>query len=834
MDRFLCSYCGMTYSRFGALERHLRLLHENSPKFFVECVIDKCKSCFKSVRCLRRHVERYHSDICRGWSYQASDDYQVGHIEEPLPVDSVELAESYESEHDISSELTPLAAEQCGSIEEMLNSYHMQLSQLLLRMSEVHVLPSIVQTDLASSITSLVSSVVSNYKQVICSHLMQNESIPTGDEWETVTDTERMFDILSTAVSSRCGLTNYLKRHNMIVEPREYTVGLQSAGTYHYVPILLVLSKLLSHTDVHQHIKEQLHASICRSTNILESFYDGQIYKSSGYFTENPAALQVQLYIDELELCNPIGAKRGRHKVTAIYYVIGNIHPRFRTQQRFIHLALLVRHKLIKESGDNYSQFLQPLIHDLKILQTEGVSVSVCGCSVNMKGKVISISADNLSAHAVGGFQQHFHSGRICRFCMVDYEDIASCYSESSCTVRTADRHAYHVDAVTQNSLNSKVYGVKKACAFSDLPAFDVSTSFPPDVMHDLLEGVMPSVTALLLKNFVAAGLFTFADVNVALDKLVVPHRQNMPNKLPESVPRSEISIGGTAIQKLELFLVLPQLIAAYIAEGNEVWYVYVLLREICDIILAPVVDADSISLLESLIESFMSAFVNIFGPEKVIPKMHYLVHYPRFMRLFGPLRNVWCMRFEAKHQYFKKVAASTKCFKNICKTLCKRHQLLQCWEMSSTEMLLSSDGATSKTKTLPFENLSSDIKEAITAVVQDDVALDENVISSKSVSIDHVLYKQNAVYVYTTVEEEGVPVMFLVKFVFCIRTAWILCGHLLIPEKFSEHYYAYQVRQDQEWVACRPGQFADHTMHDMFDTDGHTYVSLRYHCVLH
>ena len=592
MDRFLCSYCGVSYPRFGGLERHLRLFHENTPKFLIECVIDNCRSCFTSVRCLRRHVERYHRNMCRGWSCPSDD--PLGHTEQPAPENVImEVEGSHESEEE--EEVSAVAAEQCGSTQEMLNSYHTQLSQILLRLSEVHVLPVVVQTELASSITGLVSSVVSNYKQVICSHLMQNESIPTGHEWDVVTDTDGMFAALATTVSSRCWLTHYLKRHNMIIEPREYTVGLSSVGTYHYVPILLVISKLLSHTDIYEHIREQLQASVCRSADILESFYDGQLYKSSSYFTENPNALQVQLYIDELELCNPIGAKRGRHKVTAVYYVIGNIHPRFRTQQRFIHLALLVRHKVIKEVGDDYSPILQPLIHDLKLLQTEGISVDVCGHSVAIKGKLISISADNLSAHAVGGFQQHFHSGRICRFCMVDYEDIASCYCESSCAIRTAERHAYHVDAVMQNSLNSKIYGVRKACAFSDLPDFDISSSLVPDAFHDLIEGIFPLVTALLLRHFVAVGSFTFADVNVSLDKLVVPNRQNMPCKLPESATRSDFSICGTGSQKLELFLVLPQLVAGYIAEGNEAWSVYVLLREISEIILAPVTDTDCV-----------------------------------------------------------------------------------------------------------------------------------------------------------------------------------------------------------------------------------------------
>ena len=45
-----------------------------------------------------------------------------------------------------------------------------------------------------------------------------------------------------------------------------------------------------------------------------------------------------------------------------------------------------------------------------------------------------------------------------------------------------------------------------------------------------------------------------------------------------------------------------------------------------------------------------------------------------------GPISRYWCMRFEAKHNYFKSLAQRVKCYKNIAKTLSSRHQKLMCY----------------------------------------------------------------------------------------------------------------------------------------------------------
>ena len=59
------------------------------------------------------------------------------------------------------------------------------------------------------------------------------------------------------------------------------------------------------------------------------------------------------------------------------------------------------------------------------------------------------------------------------------------------------------------------------------------------------------------------------------------------------------------------------------------------------------------------------------------------------FFDRHGPLVRQWCMRFEAKHHYFKKLAHGMTNFKNLSKTLAVRHQRLQCYWLSEDDAYL-------------------------------------------------------------------------------------------------------------------------------------------------
>ena len=49
-----------------------------------------------------------------------------------------------------------------------------------------------------------------------------------------------------------------------------------------------------------------------------------------------------------------------------------------------------------------------------------------------------------------------------------------------------------------------------------------------------------------------------------------------------------------------------------------------------------------------------------------------------------GPLGRHWCMRYEAKHCYFKRLAKNAYNFKNIAWSLANRHQQLMCYYLNS------------------------------------------------------------------------------------------------------------------------------------------------------
>ena len=87
------------------------------------------------------------------------------------------------------------------------------------------------------------------------------------------------------------------------------------------------------------------------------------------------------------------------------------------------------------------------MIDDLNKLHHNGNSVNVKGTAMRLFGGLATISADNLSAHAVAGFRRVFNSGRICRQCIILYDKKAQLLRDADATIRTEFMHCYHVEA---------------------------------------------------------------------------------------------------------------------------------------------------------------------------------------------------------------------------------------------------------------------------------------------------------------------------------------------------------------------------------------------------
>lgn len=69
---------------------------------------------------------------------------------------------------------------------------------------------------------------------------------------------------------------------------------------------------------------------------------------------------------------------------------------------------------------------------------------------------------------------------------------------------------------VYQSSKLSCVDGVKSDCVLNKLTYFHAVTGFPPDVLHDLLEGLVPVEFSLRLAKLISDKYFTLEELNTA------------------------------------------------------------------------------------------------------------------------------------------------------------------------------------------------------------------------------------------------------------------------------------------------------------------------------
>lgn len=355
----------------------------------------------------------------------------------------------------------------------------------------------------------------------------------------------------------------------------------------------------------------------------------------------------------------------------------------YRSTLKSIFLLAVGKTSDIKAYG--LDTFLKPFVEDLKSLYLDGLCVRVCGQEKTFYGSLLAVLADNLAAHSIGGFKQSSSFAlRICRTCLITKDQAQTCFDERNCILRTPEDHDRHCELLTGplHDHFSTLYGVNRKSILDEVPNFSVALGLPHDIMHDLYEGVLPYELKMLLRYCVQEDFFSIQELNDRISKYDFSKKK--PTLLDPSIIRDpEKKIRQSASQMMSLCHELPMIIGDRIPEGDTHWHSFILLLKICSIAISTEVTHDTIAFLQDLIKEKLTLFTSIYPNVKLIPKMHYLVHYPSQMQSFGPLINAWTMRHEAKLSFIKQ-ASHRGNFKNITKTVAKKHQLwlsyhLQC-----------------------------------------------------------------------------------------------------------------------------------------------------------
>ena len=221
------------------------------------------------------------------------------------------------------------------------------------------------------------------------------------------------------------------------------------------------------------------------------------------------------MYVDvvEVQICNPIGSYN--HKLFFFYFSIANLPRHLRSKFEMMHLFSVFYDHHVKRYG--YNILLKPIVEDLKKLEA-GVKMCIKGNEEIIRGTLTALVADNLATHLVFGMKSSFGplEFRKCRFCQATEDEIQTLFSYIHFIRRTKSHHQEYCDALLHAAIAehvSLVYGVNFNSVLNELTYFHVTSGCPPDVMYDLLEGIVPRVMSQLLKHCVRK-YFSLSELN--------------------------------------------------------------------------------------------------------------------------------------------------------------------------------------------------------------------------------------------------------------------------------------------------------------------------------
>jgi hypothetical protein len=353
--------------------------------------------------------------------------------------------------------------------------------------------------------------------------------------------------------------------------------------------------------------------------------------------------------------------------------------------------------------------------------------------------------------------------------------------------------------------------------------------------MHDMLEGVCPLEVKLILNELIRKGCFTLETLNARITSYNygLPDKRNKPCNFSQHALRNpDGSAKQNAGQMWCLIRHLGLMIGDLVPEDDEHWDLILVLLSCMDIIFAPVLSKGNITFVQELIKDHHLLFLQLFPDRQLKPKHHFMTHYHSAMRILGPLINLWVMRFEALHNFSKRLSHIVCNFQNIAKTLAYRNSMLLCHNIMA-KRTLSEDGAIEigpgESVVLASLEFAELMAHAIHIPIYDDVYI------AKWCKVSGTEYSKHMMVVVKKTDD-GYPVFAKIRHVVVISNSTVhLVSELWHTVGFKQHFHAYIVQPEEpaSLVVSSVDQLIDfHPLHvnkSFKAGDPNYYVNLRH-----
>lgn len=140
----------------------------------------------------------------------------------------------------------------------------------------------------------------------------------------------------------------YYKESFKVVEPIEYILDAKGKKIQiQYVPVLKSLQQLFDRKDVVEKVFENYKAQqsnrVTGEQHTYKTSQDGSYFQENSFLSGDKLRILVSLYIDDIEICNPLGTSRRKYKLCGIYWTLNNLPPGSHLSLSSIYLEVLCK-----------------------------------------------------------------------------------------------------------------------------------------------------------------------------------------------------------------------------------------------------------------------------------------------------------------------------------------------------------------------------------------------------------------------------------------------------------------------------------------------------------
>ncbi|KAH9392165.1 hypothetical protein TYRP_005233, partial [Tyrophagus putrescentiae] len=457
---------------------------------------------------------------------------------------------------------------------------------------------------------------------------------------------------------------------------------------YSVTPLLPILTRVLKNQSLVDHLWKESSQNWRNQNNLTIS-----TSLDASFALRLKGKLKLEIYADDTQYSPSFMNKN--QKFTCVYISIADIPFHLRTKKEEIDIYMLVNKKSFDKLkfDDNNFELFSPLRTEIETINHNG-GIRLCsstGSYFNVYVTISSILGDNLAIYPLLGFSGSFNpSSYRCRFCL----EVGRSREGNDIQVSSVRRPL--ITSLEESNENfDRPLSAFVFDGFDQINKFNIS---PPDIMHDLSEGVIPATFELIFTNVATKYVLDSSSSRAwqaANKEIIIKSFENFhffegqPSlKWVTGSGKSGFKITGTALQKTEAFLKIEAIFVEILNHQWPEFALYKSLREFVLLAFAPTFTSTELTKFETLANKILEGCLAIQPEFSVYCKLHHLTHYGDLTKLFGPLYLYSTFRYERVHQFGKKVCRSSKNFRNLAVTINSKNQKHRAYFLEKTNFV--------------------------------------------------------------------------------------------------------------------------------------------------